>query len=530
MAASARGLRRSTRADEVGSKPPLLLAFRSSTPFIAFTVCLAVFTDIFLYGLVVPVMPFALTERAGIAEEDIQSWNAILLGAYSLALFIGSPISGIYADRTQSRRFPLLLGLLALAGSTILLCVGKHIALLVVGRILQGLSAAIVWSVGLALLADTVGRNIGLYMGFVSIALSVGLLISPLVGGGVYGALGYYAVFYVAFGLIFLDIVLRFVLIEKKVARRWENESGGHGCDYNKGSVVLKPQNSPVDRQELEVSKVDEEKQADGIGKADGAHAEDLAAKPRSQQQQNPPDQPGGGTRAKHPHWKILKSRRMLAALFGCVVQAGLMFAFDTVVPVFVKDTFHWNSTAAGLIFFCIFIPGFVSPWIGKLADRYGAKWLALAGFAASLPCLVCLRFVSDNTTAHKVLLGALMAIMGLTLTLSNVPLMAEIFFAIEAKEAAHPGIWGEEGVYGIGYGLFTTSFALGGTIGSLAAGYLNAGPGWSTMTWCLALWCALGVVDVLLWVGGPLPKAGGAQGGKQQDAESGPAGGTSAG
>lgn len=118
---------------------------------------------------------------------------------YNAALFVGSPIADWYADRTPSRRFPLLLGLVALSASTVLLCLGRTIALLVLGRALQGLSAAIVWSVGLALLVDTVGRDIGYAMGYVNIAMSAGLLISPAIGGAVYAAAGYYAVYYVAF-------------------------------------------------------------------------------------------------------------------------------------------------------------------------------------------------------------------------------------------------------------------------------------------------------------------------------------------
>jgi hypothetical protein len=112
------------------------------------------------------------------------------------------------------------------------------------------------------------------------------------------------------------------------------------------------------------------------------------------------------------------------------------------------------------------------------------------------------MRFVNENTLQHKVLLGALLALMGVTLTFSNTPLMAEITYVIDAKEARHPGIWGEKGVYGIGYGLFTTAFALGGTIGSIMAGYIEAGPGWGTMTWTLAIWCAVGAMVVVLWVG----------------------------
>lgn len=148
-------------------------------------------------------------------------------------------------------------------------------------------------------------------------------------------------------------------------------------------------------------------------------------------------------------------------------------------------------------------VPGFSAPLVGILADKFGAKWPSLAGFVVSIPLLVCLRFVTENSIGHKVLLGALLVLMGTSLTFSNTPLMAEITYAIEQKEARRPGMWGEKGVYGIGYGLFTTAFALGGTIGSLMAGYIVAGPGWGTATWALAVWCSAGAVVVFFWVGG---------------------------
>jgi MFS family permease len=171
-------------------------------------------------------------------------------------------------------------------------------------------------------------------------------------------------------------------------------------------------------------------------------------------------------------------------------------------VPLYVKNTFQWDSTAAGLIFLCVMVPGFASPLVGKLADRYGARWLSVTGFAVSIPPLVCLRFVTSNTMAHKVLLCVLLAVLGTTMiTLATTPLMAEMTYAIDEREAQQPGIWGEKGVYGIAYGLWTTAFALGGTIGSIQAGYLNAGPGWGTTTWSVAIWAIAGAV-VSLWLG----------------------------
>lgn len=172
-------------------------------------------------------------------------------------------------------------------------------------------------------------------------------------------------------------------------------------------------------------------------------------------------------------------------------------------LPLFVKDTFHWTSTAAGLIFICVMVPGFGAPVVGMLSDKYGARWPSLAGFVATVPLLVCLRFVTEDSTGQKVLLGAILALLGVTLPFCMTPLMAEISYAIEEKEARRPGMWGEKGVYGIGYGLLNMAVALGGTAGSFLSGYVVAGPGWGTMTWVLAIWSAAGIPVVALWVGG---------------------------
>ena len=106
--------------------------------------------------MVVPILPFALESRADVREDDIQKWTATFLSVYGGALGIGSLVSGYYADRQTSRRMPLLLGLFALAGATVMLCFGKGLPMLLAGRILQGLSASVVWTVGLALMSDTV--------------------------------------------------------------------------------------------------------------------------------------------------------------------------------------------------------------------------------------------------------------------------------------------------------------------------------------------------------------------------------------
>src|ERR1700761_1624787 len=103
------------------TQAPWLLKFRSSRTFIVITVATAVFTDIFVYGIVVPVLPFALTTRANIDPSKIQSWISIFLAVYGAALLVAAPICGWLADRFHSRRWPFLFGLLLLGGATAML-------------------------------------------------------------------------------------------------------------------------------------------------------------------------------------------------------------------------------------------------------------------------------------------------------------------------------------------------------------------------------------------------------------------------
>ena len=150
------------------SKPPWGLQWRSSTLFITSTVGIGLFTDLFLYGLVVPILPFILRDRIDLPEAQIQSHVSGLLAAYAGASVLFSPPAGILADRLSTRQLPFLVGLVALLGATLMLFLGQSIPVLVIARVLQGISAAVVWTIGLALVLDTVGPgNLGKTIGSV---------------------------------------------------------------------------------------------------------------------------------------------------------------------------------------------------------------------------------------------------------------------------------------------------------------------------------------------------------------------------
>ena len=293
-----------------------------------------------------------------------------------------------------------------------------------------------------------------------------------------------------AFGLIGLDIALRLSLIEKKTARRWTDEdvihSGQAPAAANGGEIELTPQR--VDPQ----SKRDD---SATNGRQDLEAPTESHGTQKSLQNRLP------------PVITLLGSRRLLAGLWACLVQASLLTAFDATLPLFVRNTFGWSSTGAGLIFLAVVIPTFVAPLIGFLSDRYGPRWFAAAGFLLITPFLVLLRYVTHNSLNQKVLLCALLAFIGLCDALVFAPITAEITYVVEAKERKRPGLYGSNGAMAQAYGLFNMAWAGGALVGPILAGMVNETAGWGTMAWALGLLSFVTAFPTAIWTGGPITR-----------------------
>lgn len=376
---------------------------------------------------------------------------------------------------------PLLVGLGALCASTLLLCLGRGLVVLVVGRALQGVSAAVVWTVGLALLVDTVGRGrVGEAMGYVALAMSFAVLVAPLLGGVVYARAGYWAVFCMAFGLIGVDVVLRVVLVEKKVARRWDVPA--------------------VDGEQMG------EKPLSGSDGVRGPSEEDLDTLP-SAIAVFPSN--GRSTKGRNSIVLFLSSRRLLAALYCTLTQSILLTAWDAVLPLYVHRIWGWSSIGAGLIFLPLITPSFLSPLFGFWSDRKGPRIPTTLGFLFAIPFLVLMRLVDHDSIQQKALICAMLACLGFALSMALTPLLAEITYVVGHKEESHPGAFGGKGAYAMAYGLFNMAFAGGMLIGPIWGGFVTQGKGWSTMCWTLAVLSISGAVVAELWVGGWVGKSG---------------------
>ncbi|RAL14894.1 MFS transporter [Aspergillus homomorphus CBS 101889] len=455
---------------------PWKLAFRSSKTFVTWVVAIACFTDVFIYGMIVPILPIVLKTRVSVPEEDLQQWMSIMLAAFGGGIFFGSresatlkptAIFGYFADRSSSRQLPFMIGLLALGGTTVVFWFARTVASLVIARALQGLSAAVVWTVGMALVVDTVGKDqVGAAMGYVSMALTVGTVFGPFIGGIMLSRVGYHSVFLLAIALIVVDISLRLVMVEQKTAAKWlpiktEESSGlldspaGAGCvgystlgDQDSASSLCPPDDVLIE------SPGKERGEPDSSGKATSV--------------------PG--------IVRLICSGKLMVVLVATVVDAILYSSFDTVLPLYVMKTFDWGPMGIGLCFLPLFAPSFASPWIGDAVDRLGALQIAFIGFLLDCPTFLLFQLVTENTIQHQALLVVFLLLAGAASTLQMVSLMVEVGRVTERYEREYPGIFGHQGGTAQAYGLFNVAWSGGQVLGPLMAGLLVDQAGWATM------------------------------------------------
>ena len=232
--------------------------------------------------------------------------------------------------------------------STILLAIGQSVFVLSVARLLQGASGGVIWTIGIALLIETVGaENLGKTIGTIFSACSVATLFSPVVGGALYAKSGYGGVFGLGLALIIIDFILRLLMIEKKVA----------------GKYV--------------VADSDAISGLSSSGEANEATPLIVNASETSKQYQLP--KPARKITKAFPILLVLRDRGLLTAFFIGFIQAILLGAFDATVPLIASELYNFDSLQAGLLFLPLGGTDLLlAPLFGWAVDRFGSKPMAV--------------------------------------------------------------------------------------------------------------------------------------------------------
>ncbi|KAJ5462946.1 hypothetical protein N7475_007890 [Penicillium sp. IBT 31633x] len=418
---------------------------------------------------IVPVMPQALVSRAGVAFEDREYWNSVLLISEAVSALACSPIFGYMIDASGTRQGPYLSGLVLLFGSMVILTASHSVTWYIIARVLQGAATAMVSVTGLSIVTDAVDRaNLGQMIGYIGTAMTLGFMSGPLLGGLIYQIGGFYAVFGMAFGIIALDFFLRLAVVERRIAERWLCLIDGEQPSLENGHLSEHP---PYGAFGTVASRVDT---ATEMSKATFALG------------------------------KLLKQPRILISLWAVVVGALVVSAFDATLPIFVENTFQWNVLGAGLIFLPGASAAIFQPFFGLLSDRLGPRLITFASFVILVPSLICLRFVAKNSPSHISLLCVILVLVGMCIDLTEPALLVEIQRVLDDMEAEDPAVFGSKGAVAQAFSLENMAHFGGLALGPLVGGFVEFRYGWKVMTLALGVLAAVTAMP-MLWLSGPV-------------------------
>ncbi|KAI1869305.1 uncharacterized protein JN550_005935 [Neoarthrinium moseri] len=431
---------------------PLHIRVRSSRWFTIASVAIAVFTDTFLYGHA--------------------PHSQVILTAVAVGLSGAGNLVGSYHIR--NRRTSLLLGLTVFIAGTAMIWAARHFAILSIGRLLQGLASAAVWVVGLALLADTVGRDeVPVAMGYVNVGFSGGTVLGPIAGGLLYSLGGFDAVMGLAVGLLCLDILLRILIIEKKDLPSFLSTAAV------KGSLFDQEASSPLLRESVPSYTTCAERPA--VCNGSGGEDNITSAVPEIALR------------------ILIQSRRLLVSLGCTLVQAITMTAFEVTLPLHLYETPGYTMLDTGLVFIPIMVPALLSPVIGHICTRLGNRPVVLTGYLVCGTMLILLRLHTSSDTVHDMGLHVALAFIGLAMCMVMTPVLSEVFAAVEDLEREKPGRFGAYGAFAQAYGLFELFYAAGSLLGPVLAGWLKTQFSWASMTLGLGALNLITIAVVLL-------------------------------
>ncbi|KIY65808.1 MFS general substrate transporter [Cylindrobasidium torrendii FP15055 ss-10] len=352
-------------------------SWRSSYWFVTAVVWLGVLTDLLVYSIIVPVIPFQLED---LGYDHISSLTGWLLFAYSGGLAISTLFVAVAAEKYRNRQIPLLVGNIFLIGSQIMFMEAPVYWLMCLARVLQGVGSTMVWVVGMSLICDvTPADKIGQQLGIAMSGLTIGLLLGPPVGGASYTTFGFRAPFII--GIIFatVDLIGRILIIEVKAPPQFQPDTQAAKTTETTDGEDTQLAVSDPEKGPLASARPSMTVEESGEGKVS---TEKPVVEPARVSADGTPELSLIGVLAA-----LVRSRRANAVALISLVFGALAAIIDTVISVHLNDVWDLSSDKVGLVMLAAVVPTIFSPPItGWLSDRFGTPWLTFAGIILSIP------------------------------------------------------------------------------------------------------------------------------------------------
>ncbi|KAE8312249.1 MFS general substrate transporter [Aspergillus transmontanensis] len=427
--------------------------WRASSVFVVVCITVAVFSETFLYGFMVPILGYMARDRLHMDPSYTQHATSAILAIHGFIAVIASPFIGHLSDRfLTNRQGPLVVSLIGQIIGTSLVACSHSFGILFLGRILQSLAGSVVWILGLSTIADHVAPDhLAKTMGIVDSFISAGTIAGPVVSGLIFKAFGYWPTWAVPLVVLALDLVARLVMIDSQ---------HGHPV-INDPEVPTSPWSPDLceeRRSLLSDTTVYEEYGSD---------------EPLKPDQSNTP--------ANFYHI-MFKNRRVVTALLTSMGITSVMVSFDATLPLHVHRRFGWDTAQTSMLFLILQLPSiFIGPLAGWLRDRVGTRIPTAISLCALAPCLLLLGVPGDSRFpwASAESYGPFIYVLTLFVIGFMIPFLGgigvlEVTAVVKELTAQNPQVFGPQGGQSRALSMAGVAANLAMMIGPVISGFLS--------------------------------------------------------
>ncbi len=367
------------------------------------------------------------------------------VNAYTLSIAVLLVTGGRLGDIFGRRRM-FLAGIVIFALSSATAGLAPDATALVISRVVQGAGAALMMPGTLSIIADAFppherGKAMGTWAGVSALALAVG----PVVGGFLTEHVSWRAIFYLN-----VPIAVLAVLATVFAVRESRDTSVGKDVDYP-GVAVL-----TVGLTALVLALV--EGNAWGWDSARILALLGLAALAL-------PLFVWVERRVKAPmvQFDLLADRNFLGAVVVALVVSFAMLGVFFFLALYMQDILGYSPLEAGIRFLpsTVMIVG-LAPVAGRLADRFGSRWLIVGGLLIVAASLFAFSGIAVDSTYPDLLPGFMLLGIGIALTMS--PMTSAAMNAVPVQKA------------GIASGVLSMFRMVGGSLGIAVTGAIFQG------------------------------------------------------
>jgi MFS family permease len=350
----------------------MLSQYRNSAKAIATLVGFAIFCDMLVYGVFIPVLPHTATLH-GIPAAQLGYY----LSTYSFGMVV-TPLVAILSDKLKNRKIPMVLSSLLLCFATFSFAFGNDPYSFLFGRMGQGIAGGVSWMIGFSMLAEAFPSNLGATMGSVMTANTIGNLAGPPIGGVLFDSVGVLAPLYFCSAICIIDTLIR---------------------------LTIRPNIFSIDYPVLEQSQDDCE-ESPLLVERDETDIEEQRLK-------------NGGI------WKLIANVEMIITLLAIIIGEAVLTGIEPTLPLYLSDKLGLNASSIGILWIFISIPKmFACTGAGFLSDRFGRKRITALGLL--ILTVACILVSQANLYFLAPALSVFGVGAGIALT-PGVPEMAEI-------------------------------------------------------------------------------------------------------